>query len=83
MKTKLGIMLIVCSSLLSFSQTVYFDNNKFEQEKVKAEKTKKIRRVTKVAVGVVVCTFFQIPAIPVVAAFAITEIISDTKSDKN
>ena len=76
MKIKLTIIIILFSSILAFSQTKSFNNN-FEQEKIKVERTKKIRRVTKVAIGVIICTFFQIPAIPVVAAFAITEIISD------
>ena len=76
MKIKLTIIIILFSSILAFSQTKSFNNN-FEQEKIKVERTKKIRRVTKVAIGVIICTLFQIPAIPVVAAFAITEIISD------
>lgn len=66
----------------SWSQSGKIPTTELEREKYKIERTKKIRRFTKVAIGVVLCTIFEIPAIPVIAIFAITEIIDSHETNE-
>jgi hypothetical protein len=66
----------------SWSQAKQIPSKELEKEKYKIERTKKIRRFTKVSIGVVLCTIFEIPAIPVIAIFAITEIMDSRETNE-
>jgi hypothetical protein len=76
----LNIVFVLCGISASFSQPI--SEVSFEKEKIKIERAKNIRRATKVAIGVVVCSFFEIPAIPVIAVFAISEIANDKNKEQ-
>ncbi len=69
--------------LITLSCVAQYDSAKLHAEKIKVERNKSIRRATKATIGIVLFTVFEVPAIPVVAAFAISEILSDTKNTSN
>jgi hypothetical protein len=80
-RVTINILFIFCSFISSFSQAIG-DSKLLKQENEKFERKKRIGRVVRAAVGVVVFTLFEVPAIPIVAAFAISEIIADTNQNK-